>query len=68
MKFGGQAMNVNMTAQETEVTRETLEQGYRELLLEIARAEHHEFKLALQERERLLKSVLEKLGALEMTH
>lgn len=61
-------MNVEMTADEAEITREILEQGYRELLLEIARAEHHEFKLALQQREKLLKSILEKLGALQATH
>lgn len=61
-------MNVNMTDREAEVVREILEQGYRELLLEIARAEHHEFKLALQEREKLLKSILEKLGVLQPAH
>lgn len=61
-------MNVNMTDREAEVVREILEQGYRELLLEIARAEHHEFKLALQQREKLLKSILEKLGAFEPAH
>lgn len=61
-------MNVNMTDREAEVVREILEQGYRELLLEIARTEHHEFKLALQEREKLLKSTLEKLGALQPAH
>jgi len=61
-------MNVNMSFEEAEVVREMLEQGYRELLLEIARAEHHDFKLALQAREKLLKSVLEKLGALQSVH
>lgn len=61
-------MNINMTEREAEVVREILEQGYRELLLEIARAEHHEFKLALQQREQLLKSALEKLGALQPAH
>ena len=58
-------MNINMTDKEAEVVREILEQGYRELLLEIARAEHHEFKVALHQREKLLKAVLEKLGALQ---
>jgi hypothetical protein len=61
-------MNINMTESESEIAREILEQGYRELLLEIARAEHHEFKVALQEREKLLKSILEKLGALQPAH
>ncbi len=58
-------MNINLTEQEADVARQILEQGYRELLLEIARAEHHEFKLALQQREKLLKALLDKLGALE---
>ncbi len=58
-------MNINLTEQEADVARQILEQGYRELLLEIARAEHHEFKVALHERERLLKGLLEKLGAAE---
>ena len=61
-------MNITLTEREAEVVREILEQGYRELLLEIARAEHHEFKLALQQREKLLKSILEKLGALQPAH
>lgn len=60
-------MNINMTEDEAEMTREILEQGYRELLLEIARAEHHEFKQVLQRREKLLKAILEKLGALQPT-
>jgi hypothetical protein len=58
-------MNINLTEQEADVARQILEQGYRELLLEIARAEHHEFKLALQQREKVLKALLDKLGALE---
>lgn len=61
-------MNINLTEDEIEIAREILEQGYRELLLEIARAEHHEFKQALQRREKVLKSILEKLGPLQPTH
>jgi hypothetical protein len=40
-------MSVNITGQEESVLREILEHAYNELLLEIARAEHEEFKLAL---------------------
>lgn len=61
-------MNYNMTEAEAELVREVLSQHHRELLLEIARAEHHEFKLALQKREELLKTVLEKLQVLEPAH
>lgn len=58
-------MNINLTDEQAEVMREVLEQGYRELLLEIARSEHHEFTVTLRHREQLLKSILEKLGALQ---
>lgn len=61
-------MNINVTEQEAEVAREILEQGYRELLLEIARSEHHDFRAALQQREKLLKGLLEKLGVTEPVH
>ncbi|MGE5322277.1 MAG: hypothetical protein ACM3SW_05425 [Actinomycetota bacterium] len=61
-------MNVNVSDREAEVAREILERAYRELLLEIARAEHHEFKVALQEREKLLKGLLDKLNSLETVH
>lgn len=61
-------MNFNMTEAEAELVRDILTQNHRELLLEIARAEHHEFKLALQKREELLKGILEKLEALLPVH
>ena len=61
-------MNYSMTEAEAELVREVLSHHHRELLLEIARAEHHEFKLALQKREELLKGVLEKLRLLESAH
>jgi len=60
-------MNYSMTEAEAELIREILSHHHRELLLEIARAEHHQFKLAPQKREELLKTVLEKL-ALEPAH
>lgn len=61
-------MNVNVSEREAEVARDVLEHAYRELLLEIARAEHHEFRSVLQEREKVLKVLLEKLGSLEIVH
>jgi hypothetical protein len=61
-------MNINVTEQEAEVARQILEQGYRELLLEIARSEHHDFRIALQEREKLLKGLLEKMGVPQPAH
>jgi mevalonate kinase len=61
-------MNFNMTGDEAEVVKEILEQSHRELLLEIARAEHHEFRAALQQREEVLKRLLDKLGVPEPAH
>lgn len=61
-------MNFNMTEDEAEVAREILAQSHRELLLEISRAEHHEFKAALQRREEVLKRLLEKLSVPEPAH
>lgn len=55
-------MNFKMTEDEADVAREIFEQSHRELLLEIARAEHHEFKANLQQREEVLKRLLEKLA------
>jgi hypothetical protein len=61
-------MNVNISEREAEIAREILESAYRELLLEIARAEHHDFRAVLQEREKLLQALLEKLGSLAPAH
>ena len=61
-------MNLSMTESEAELLRDVLAHHHRELLLEIARAKHHEFKLALQKREALLKEILEKLQVLQPAH
>ena len=61
-------MNVNVSEREAKVARYILEHAYSELLLEIARAEHHDFRVVLQEREKVLKALLEKLGSLEPVH
>lgn len=61
-------MNLSMTDAEAELIRDILSHSHRELLLEIARAEHHEFKLALQKREELLKEILEKLQVVQPAH
>ena len=61
-------MNFNLTEDEAEIAREILAQSHRELLLEISRAEHYEFKAALQRREEVLKRLLEKLAVPEAAH
>jgi hypothetical protein len=44
---------------------EVLEDRQRELLREISRAMHHEFKTALKDNEKLLESILNKLRTME---
>lgn len=61
-------MTYDITDDEAGFIREILETSHRELLLEIARAELHDFKTALQEREKLLRHLLEKFGVLESSH
>jgi hypothetical protein len=55
-------MDLKLTTQEEELVRESLEERYRELLMEIARADHREYRLDLRQREQILKSVLDKLS------
>lgn len=56
-------MELTLTSAERELLLEVLEEHHRELLREIARARHHEFKVALKSKERLLESTLTKLKA-----
>jgi len=56
-------MDLKLTSDEEELVKEMLEEHYRELLMEIARTDHREFKLDLRKKEQVLKSVLNKLSA-----
>ena len=56
-------MELTLTSAEGEFLLEVLEEHHRELLREIARATHHEFKVALKNKEGLLDSTLRKLKA-----
>lgn len=58
-------MDLKLTSDEGELVKELLEERYRELLREIARAEHLEFKLDLRKKEQVLKAVLNKIGSAE---
>ncbi|MBZ5566364.1 MAG: hypothetical protein LAN64_00790 [Acidobacteriia bacterium] len=58
-------MEMHITAQEQELLAEVLRQHQRELLREISHADHHDFKLALRARARLLEELLKKLDAPE---
>ena len=54
---------MTLSSSERELLLEILEEHHRALLREIARAEHHQFRSALQSKEKLLEAMLEKLNA-----
>ncbi|MBZ5629154.1 MAG: hypothetical protein LAO06_09855 [Acidobacteriia bacterium] len=58
-------MELHITAQEKELLAEVLRQHQRELMLEISHAAHHDFKVALRDRARLLEELLKRLDAAE---
>ena len=55
-------MNLMLSTEEAEFVRELLTEHQRELLREISRADHRAFRHDLQEKEKLLESVLSKLS------
>jgi len=56
-------MELTLTCDEEELMREVLEEHHRQLIREIARARHHEFKCALKSKEKMIESVVDKLQA-----
>ena len=54
-------MNLILNSEEEELVRELLAEKQRVLLAEISRAEHHDFRRSLQQKETLLESLLTKL-------
>jgi hypothetical protein len=56
------AMELQLTPEERHLLAEIIEERYRELRKEIFRTDHHDFKVVLRERERMLERLLEKLG------
>lgn len=56
-------MELTLTSDEGELMREVLEEHHRQLIREIARARHQEFKSALKSKERIIESVVTKLNA-----
>jgi hypothetical protein len=59
----GGCMDISFTLEERELLMDVLEERHRELLREISRATHNEFKMGLKKNERLLQSVINKLHA-----
>jgi len=58
-------MELTLTSDEEELMREVLEEHHRQLIREIARARHHEFKSALKTKERMIESLVTKLNAVQ---
>jgi len=56
-------MELIVTSAEKDLLLEVLEEHHHELLREISRAKHREFKLALKKKEELLASMVTKLRA-----
>jgi hypothetical protein len=54
-------MEISLTTKEKELLIDVLEERHRELLREISRTTHNQFKLALKDNEKLLRSVIDKL-------
>jgi hypothetical protein len=58
-------MELTLTVEERELVLEILNHRHRELLREISHTDHHEFKLALRKREKLLESVVNRLRVMQ---
>jgi hypothetical protein len=58
-------MELTLTVEERELVLEIFGQRHRELLREISRTDHHEFKLALRKKEKLLDSVENRVRAMQ---
>ncbi len=61
-------MEITLSAQEEEMVRTILDEHYRELLREIAKADARDFRLDLKEKARLLESILSKLRVTHSSH
>jgi len=61
-------MELLLNLEEKKLLMEILEEHHRQLLREISHTDHHEFRIALKKKERLLESVLSKLQASEPVH
>ncbi len=56
------SFEVMLNDEERNLMFEILEEHQRSLLMEIANTDHHDFKVVLQKKERLLESVLDRLS------
>jgi chemotaxis methyl-accepting protein methylase len=58
-------MEISFTSEERELLVAVLEERHRELLREISRSTHNEFKVGLKRNEKLLQSAINKLHTAE---
>jgi hypothetical protein len=58
-------MELTLTVEERDLVLEILGQSHRELLREISHTDHHEFKIALRRKEKLLESVVNRLRVMQ---
>lgn len=61
-------MEITLTGQEEELIRTILDEHYRELLREIAKADHRDFRMDLREKAKRLESILSKLRVTHSSH
>jgi len=61
-------MELIVSSEEARLLIEVLEERHRELLRELSRTKHHEFKIVLHKNEMLLESVINKLRVSEPVH
>lgn len=55
-------MDLLLTAEERALLREMLEEHHRDLILEIARTDHHHFRQVLRKKQKVLEALLEKVA------
>ena len=60
-------MDLQLTSSEEELIKQILEEHHRELLREIAKADHRPFRHDLRQREQALKALLNKLSGATAT-
>jgi len=59
-------MELTLSTQENELLLEILLERHRELQREISHTDHHEFKVVLRKKEKLLESILIRLRAAQL--
>jgi hypothetical protein len=57
-----ESFELTLSVEERDLVFEILQEHQRMLLMEIAKTDHHDFKVALQKKERLLESLLDRLA------